>query len=193
MDADGDVHMQEDGSQPTTEAPSQPPVVAEEDAAASTAGTPNAPEETIHDTNETTEEALQKATEGILHITIDTRRKEWVFSPIERNEVIFAIEKEHEEDVLKTVRRVGRFGSGLYQLTSPNYARYVGKNIELRGIQVPLVPFYQRPRRDDRKHGGGKFRFRGRGDGHDRGLHYFRRIRLPASEHLGRKIRRGVP
>ena len=95
MDADGDVYMQEDGSQPTTEAPPQPPVVTEEDTVASTAGTPNAPEETetIHDTNETTEEASQKATEGILHITIDTRRKEWVFSPIERNEVIYAIEK----------------------------------------------------------------------------------------------------
>ena len=88
----------------------------------------------------------------ILHISIDTRRKEWVCSPIERNEVIHAINKDHEEDVFKTVRRIGRFGSGLYQVKSSDYARYIGKSIELRGILIPLTHFYA-TRRNDRSNG----------------------------------------
>ena len=106
---------------------------------------------------------------AILHVTIDTRRKEWVCSPIERNEVIHAIEKDHEDDIFKTVRRIGRFGSGLYQLKSSNYDRYVGKFIEVRGISIPLQPFYERPRQENR--GGGRPRMRNGGGGHiDHGM-----------------------
>ena len=145
-DADGDVVM-EDGAPTNDPTPSEHATTTEEptmEQSVSIEQTTSTEQPTLTEQQTLTEQP------AILHITIDTRRKEWVFSPIERNEVIFAIEKDHEADVLKTVRRVGRFGSGLYQLTSSDYSRYVGKSVMLRGIEIPLRPFYERPPRSDR-------------------------------------------
>ena len=77
------------------------------------------------------------------HFEIDTRRPEWCWQPIKLFEVCDAIEKEHEDDVTKSVEPMGRARKslmGIFRLDSDDYQRYVDKSLKIRGITLPITP-----------------------------------------------------
>ena len=82
--------------------------------------------------------------EDIMYMEICTRRLEWVCKPVDKNEIIHAVEKDHEEDCLKIVREMHHKGSGLFKIESADYQRYINKTIKVRGFDLKLNPKYRR-------------------------------------------------
>ena len=112
-----------------------------------TEGFKTPPEQITSDVEVNNETNIPEIVGEVIHVEIDTRRKEWVCAPVERNELIHAIEKDHEEDCLKTIRRIGRPKSGLFKLQSTDYSRYVNKTIKVRDVDIPLNLVYREERR----------------------------------------------
>ena len=94
-------------------------------------------------TSDVDDETVVVEEETIDHFEIDTRRPEWCWQPIKLFEVCDAIEKEHEEDVTKSVEPMGRERKslmGIFRLDSDDYQRYVDKSLEIRGVKLPITP-----------------------------------------------------
>ena len=80
------------------------------------------------------------------HFEVDTRRPEWCWKPIKLFEVCDAIEKEHEDDVTKSVEAMGRERKalmGIFRLDTDDFQRYVDKSLKIRGVSLPITPRYK--------------------------------------------------
>ena len=90
-------------------------------------------------------ESPEQTSLDIVHLEIDTRRGDWVWEPVKIIEVIRAIEIEHSDDVMKSVTAMRGQLIGIFKVESDNYARYEGKTVMIRGVEIKLVPRFLRP------------------------------------------------
>lgn len=101
------------------------------------------------------------------YLEVDTRIPEWNFHQVTDIEIAEALEIDFEEDPTKSVEDLGRYNkplTGIFRIDSADYGLYLGKNITIRGKQLPFTPKYPRknnrdndrsfrPRRRDRREG----------------------------------------
>ena len=84
--------------------------------------------------------------EKFFHMEIDTRKAEWWRNTVKIGEVIHAVEKEHRDDITKSVNFLkGQFG--VYKLDADDFTRYIDKTVVIRGIEIPFTPRKYKERR----------------------------------------------